>query len=37
MKVIVFGDFGDFGSSADVLADFLIAELKICALLRWLA
>jgi hypothetical protein len=29
--------FGYFGSFADVLADFLIAELKICALLLRLA
>jgi hypothetical protein len=34
MKVIVFGDFGSFD---DVLTDFLIAELKIYALLRRLA
>jgi len=30
LKVVVFGDFGSF---ADVLTDFLIAQLKIRALL----
>ena len=31
MKIIVFGDFGSF---SDVFTDLLIAQLKICALLR---